>query len=305
LTVDSAGVVESALLDEPVLRRPALPPPVCGDDTAVVAGGYPVDGGGRQRGPLVTRTRVIVASVCAACVLVAAGVLVSPTIIHASAQDTPQPAHPSPSDSPLTGNTPASRPPSASASPSVTPSAPVSLSPTATATATKKTTPSPPAKLLYDPSKTYQLKDGWAGAVVGLPFNNTAQPSGTRVQLWTNQNAPDQYWKISAAPASGYVIITNNLLHKSLAVENDSTSNQSKLIVEDTDKADPNQQWKLTESGDGGKVWITNHHSGKVMDLLGDDLSAPDSDGTWNGYLVEQWSLQTSAKDQRWLLVAS
>ncbi|GAA5179156.1 hypothetical protein GCM10023322_08300 [Rugosimonospora acidiphila] len=223
-------------------------------------------------------------------------------------------------DSQLNPSTKASPSPGASASPSGTPSAkpPASATArpsrtakpkakaTATATATKKATPAPPAKLLYDPSKTYQIKDGWAGAILDLPGDNVSTlPSGTRVQLWTNQHAPDQYWKISAAPASGYVIITDNFLHKSLAVENDSVSNESKLIVEDTDKADPNQQWKLTASGDGSKVWITNHHSGKVMDLLGDDLGAPNPDGTWNGYLVEQWDLQTYAKDQRWLLVAS
>jgi hypothetical protein len=38
------------------------------------------------------------------------------------------------------------------------------------------------------------------------------------------------------------------------------------------------------------------------MDLLGDDRTAPMADGTWNGYLVEQWDLQTVAKDQKWLL---
>jgi len=214
-------------------------------------------------------------------------------------------------DGQLTGSTQVSLSPSAPASPSpsvtpsVTPSAAASVSPSSPAPSETAATRTE-GKLLYSSAKTYQIQNGWSGAILELPgIRVSTLPSGTRVQLWTNQKGPDQYWKISAAQAGGYVIITNNFLHKSLAVESGSVGNQAKLVVEDTDAADPNQQWALSDAGDGGKVWITNHHSGKVMDLLGDDLGAPDSDGTWNGYLVEQWDLQTYAKDQRWLLVAS
>jgi hypothetical protein len=222
-------------------------------------------------------------------------------------------------DAQLNGNTAASPSPSSSASPgpspSVTPSAPAGSAPAGSAPAgsapsstpavTPSATSSPsPKPKLYDPSKTYQLENGWAGAILELPGNDVSTlPSGTRVQLWTNQQAQDQYWRIAAAPARGYVTITNYFLPKSLAVENNSTSNQSKLVVEDKNPADTNQQWKLSNAGDG-QVWITNHHSGKVIDLLGDDRAAPDSDGTWNGYLVEQWDRQKSAKDQKWLLVS-
>lgn len=213
-------------------------------------------------------------------------------------------------DGQLTDSTQVSPSPSASASavasssPSVTAPVTASVSPSPSATPAKTPTKAAP-KLLYDPARTYQIQNGWAGAIVELPGDNVSTlPSGTRVQLWNNLKAPDQYWKISAAPAGGYVIITNNFLHKSLAVESDSAANGSKLVVEDTDAADPNQQWALSDAG-AGHVWLLNHHSGKAMDLLGDDRGAPDSDGTWNGYLVEQWDLQTYAKDQRWLLVAS
>jgi hypothetical protein len=215
-------------------------------------------------------------------------------------------------DAQLNGNTAAkpSASPSASASASASPSAPASPSPSASLSPSPQAPQAPPATSspqpkLYDASKTYQLQDGWAGAILELPGDNVSTlPSGTRVQLWTDLHAPDQYWRIAAAPAGGYVTITNNFLNKSLAVENDSTSNQSKLVVEDKNPTDTNQQWKLSDAGDG-KVWITNHHSGKVIDLLGDDIAAPNSDGTWNGYLVEQWDKQSYAKDQRWLLVAS
>jgi hypothetical protein len=199
----------------------------------------------------------------------------------------------------------ASTPASASASATAPAASPTTSSPSPSAASTPaadRTTKAAPK--LYDPSVRYQIQDGWAGAVLELPGDNVASlPSGTRVQLWSNLKAPDQYWRIAAAPAVGYVIITNDFLHKSLAVENAATTNQSKLVVETTNAGDPNQQWSLADAGNG-QLWITNHHSGKVMDLLGDDLAAP-VNGGWNGYLVEQWDKQSYAKDQRWVLIRS
>lgn len=210
-------------------------------------------------------------------------------------------------DARLNGNTEATPSPGPSGSPGPSPSP---GSPAPAGSPSSALASAPPSKAsrkpkLYDASKTYQLEDAWAGAILELPGDDVSTlASGTRVQLWTNQHAADQYWRIAAAPAAGYVTITNNFLHKSLAVENGSTANQSKLVVVDKNPADTNQQWKLSDAGDG-KVWITNHHSGKVIDLLGDDRTAPDADGTWNGYLVEQWDRQASARDQKWLLLAS
>lgn len=99
-TVDSAGTVESALLDEAVLRQPGAPRPARDQQeaTAVAAAAPVADTGPRpdgRRGPLVTRTRVIVASVCVGCLLIAGAALASPTIIRTSANDTPQSARPS------------------------------------------------------------------------------------------------------------------------------------------------------------------------------------------------------------------
>lgn len=198
----------------------------------------------------------------------------------------------SPSSSPSVSPSPsAPASPSASPSPSATPAP---TTPTATSSASG----------LYDPNATYQIKDGWAGAILELPGDDVAAlPSGTRVQLWNNLKAKDQYWKIAASPADGYVTITNNFLHQSLAVENSGTANADKLVVATTNANDQNQQWSLADAGNG-QVWITNHHSGKVLDLLGDDIAAPNN-GTWNGYLVEQWDKQDYAKDQRWVLTTS
>jgi len=212
-------------------------------------------------------------------------------------------------DARLNGNDPATPPPSPSSSPGPSSPSPSpsgsSPAPAGSSSASTPTSKPSPKPKLYDPTKTYQLQDAWAGAILELPGDNVSTlASGTRVQLWTNQHAKDQYWRIAAAPVAGYVTITNAYLHKSLAVENASTSNQSKLVVVDKNPANTNQQWKLSDAGNG-QVRITNHHSGKVIDLLGDDRSAPNTDGTWNGYLVEQWDRQPQAKDQRWLLLAS
>jgi hypothetical protein len=195
----------------------------------------------------------------------------------------------------VTPSTSASSSASAGPSPSVTPAK----------TPTTKPATKPAARPLYDPSKTYQLQDGWAGAVVELPGTDlTNTPSGTRVQLWSNLHQQDQYWTIKPSGTAGYVIITNKLMKLSLAIENGSKDDNSKLVVVTTNAGDANQQWALADAGDG-KVWITNHNSGKVIDLLGDDIPPPNSDGTWNGYLVEQWSKQDSARDQRWVLAVS
>jgi len=175
--------------------------------------------------------------------------------------------------------------------------------PTATPTPTATTTAPPPpaAAEPFEEGVSYQLENGWSAAIVDLLGDDTNTASGARVDLWQNQRAKDQFWRLQKAPDAGYVVITNAFSGKSLGVENASTDNGAKLVQLDSDPADPNQQWALKDAG-AGQWHIINHHSGKAMDLLGDDRTAPMADGTWNGYLVEQWDLQTVAKDQKWLL---
>jgi hypothetical protein len=201
-TVDSTGVVESALLDEPVLRRPASPPSVRDNDTAIIPGAYPIDGDehrSSQRGPLVTRTRVIVASVCAACLLVAAGVLVSPTIIHASAQDTPRSAPSSPSQSQL------SRPSPTNASP--TPSPSTKPSPTATPPSKHPHTAASPSTHPAKTPTTTGIKAGGTGEIRGVASGmcvdsdtNPAvtlngQPSGGHAFTNPCTQSPTEQWQ--------------------------------------------------------------------------------------------------------------
>ncbi|WFE48807.1 RICIN domain-containing protein [Micromonospora sp. WMMD1155] len=206
------------------------------------------------------------------------------------------------------------KPPVAASSPSLAPSSPPASGPAGSAVPSPPPSgqPAPPPsgapaapKQLYDPARTYQLQNAWAGAIVEIPGTDVAATkSGTRVQLWANTHGKDQYWRIAPAPVSGYVTITNNFLHKSLAVEKGSLSNQAYLVVADKKPDNPNHQWKLSDAGNG-KVWITNRHSGKVLDLSGDDKKPPMAGSTWNGYLVWQWDLDKTDEDQKWLLLAS
>lgn len=201
----------------------------------------------------------------------------------------------------------ATKPPASSSSPSPSPSkssaspspSPSSESPTEEPTEEEEA----PA---YDPEALYQLQNAWAGEIVEVPgIDDPAVASGARVQLWTNEHYKDQYWTVEEAPEKGYYILTNAFRGLALGIENGSKDNEAKLVVIDKKTDDPNQQWKLQDAGDG-QLNLINRNSGKALDLLGDDLGPPMNDNSnWNGYLVEQWDLQTYAKDQRWLLIKS
>jgi hypothetical protein len=157
--------------------------------------------------------------------------------------------------------------------------------------------------LPYEVGATYQLVNPWAkDSVLELPGVSDNKTSGTLAQLWDNNHAPDQYWRIDKSGVAGWVVITNAYSGLSLGIEGSSEDNYAKLAQFTTDKSDPNQQWSIQGTGDG-QVKIVNRNSGKALDLLGDDLGAPVADGTWNGYRVEQFDYQDSAHDQRWKLI--
>ncbi|GAA0587288.1 hypothetical protein GCM10010172_85500 [Paractinoplanes ferrugineus] len=195
------------------------------------------------------------------------------------------------------------KPPVSSAPASKPASTPPTSTPTTAAPTTTAATPPKPTGVAFDPNARYQIRNAWAGAVVELPGKELNNPDGTRVQLYNNLLQDDQYWRFQKAPADGYVLIINAFSKQALAVENASKDNYAKLVVTTKKESDKNQQWKLIDGGDG-KVQIENHNSGKLMELLGDDLGPPQADGTWNEYWVEQWDrVSTVNKDQYWLLV--
>lgn len=162
-----------------------------------------------------------------------------------------------------------------------------------------------PAKL-YRSGAVYQLVNPWAkDSVIELPGGDTNTDSGTRVQLFRNlrdyDKETDQYWKIVDTPGDGYVNIINEFSKLSLGIENASKENHAKLVQVTTDRTDHNQQWSLRDAGNG-QVHIFNRNSGRVVELLGDDLGPPKADGSWDGYWVEHFDLQAGARDQEWVL---
>jgi hypothetical protein len=219
------------------------------------------------------------------------------------------------------GATPATSSPAPSASatapaPKVTvtetaPAAPEATAPAKKTPAPAKTTakpkPKPTVKQLFTNGKVYRLENAWAKSAVELPGDQGTKPAGTKVQLWGYFGGNDQKWRAEKA-GSNVVRFVNVHYGFALSVDGKSKANEAKLVMAKKDTSNKFQQWKLLDAGNG-QVFIRNMGSGKVMDLLGDDLNAPFADGTWNGYKVEQWDLQDGkdggkvAKDQRWVLM--
>jgi ricin-type beta-trefoil lectin protein len=163
--------------------------------------------------------------------------------------------------------------------------------------------PSGPKLFAYDPKAKYKLWSAWADALVELPGINEDTKPGSRVQMWKDENYEDQMWKIQSAPDGRHVIIANVWNNMALGVEDRSTQENSKMAVYDRDDNDENQQWLLEDVG-AGRVVMTNRHSGRVMELLGEDLGPPKDNGTtWNGYWVEQLSRHDNQRDQKWRFV--
>jgi hypothetical protein len=190
---------------------------------------------------------------------------------------------------------------------SPTPEAPTTAPPTVVSTG-KRRSPSPAGAakrvqaLPVRPNTTYQIESAWAHAVMEVPGVDNNHTDNARVDLADNKHQKDQYWRVSAAPASGYVLITNAYSGMSLSTEDSSTDNFAKLVQARTDAADPHQQWRLEDAGDN-TVHIFNRASGKAMDLLGEDRDPPFANGTsWNTYFIQQYDLDPTAKDMHWRL---
>ncbi|MCI4061408.1 RICIN domain-containing protein [Micromonospora sp. R77] len=196
------------------------------------------------------------------------------------------------------------------------PAGPKSPPPTPTPTSTKVPTPEPsksspvrsappsnrPEGVKFDPGAKYLLHNVWAGSILDMPGRDlVGAADNTRVTLWANLRTADMYWRIADA-GGGYVTITNAFNGKKLAVENASKEDYAKLVVLEKPTVKASAEWQLIDAGEG-QIYLKNRNSGKVMDLLGDDLGPPNADGTWNGYRVEQYTRQDRARDQRWMLI--
>lgn len=210
---------------------------------------------------------------------------------------------------PATTTTTAAKPKPTTPAPKTTTPAPTTAAPTTTpaptptattaataAAAPLASTPPSGAVTAYDPQVKYQIFNAHAKRVLELPGDDTDTRTGTPVQIWSDLDAADQFWFVRSVPGTSYHQIVNASSGKVLAVRDHSLEDFAGVDQVVADAGDKAQQWELRDAGQG-EVWIVNQHSGKALDLFGDDLTAAD------GQLVNLWSLQTYAVDQRWTIV--
>lgn len=152
-----------------------------------------------------------------------------------------------------------------------------------------------PTRPAIDTSGLYQIKNNFNGMVVDVPGNDDNMSDGTTFDLWQDQRAKDQFFRLVPDGSTGYYQIIDANSGKALSVNNRSKDNGSSIVQTDPDTSDLAQLWRFDDAGDG-TYWIVDRNSGSVLDVLGDD------NDTANGATIDQWSLQTYAKDQRWLL---
>jgi hypothetical protein len=156
--------------------------------------------------------------------------------------------------------------------------------------------PRSPTIQLTEPTAEYWLQNSFSNLVLELPGNDISSAAGVAVQQWESVGGVDQRWRIQPVGDSGFVTITNVRSGKALAVRDGSTTDGAPVIQAASVADETSQEWALEDAG-GGEVWIVNRHSGKVLDVPGDDIEKR------NGIPVQQWQRQRPAKDQRWLLV--
>ncbi|MET8525278.1 RICIN domain-containing protein [Micromonospora sp. NPDC005172] len=209
--------------------------------------------------------------------------------------------------------TPASPSPSPAMTPTPTGASPGAVPPAGGGSqgqGTSTTSPSPAAGSPQAPPATiaglrvgqkYKLLNDHTNSVAELPDQDTNKSVGAHVQLWLKRDQADQYWKVTAAPAAGYIVFVNTFSGHALGLESGGTWDGAKVLQVKLNPADPTQQWYLQDAG-GGKWFIRNHATGKTLDILGDDLG-PVSDGTWNGKWVEQWDIVPGQRDQLWSFI--
>jgi hypothetical protein len=162
-------------------------------------------------------------------------------------------------------------------------------------TAVTRSGPRSPIELT-EPAGEYWLQNTFSNLVLELPGDDTATEAGVAVQQWESLGAVDQRWRIDPVGTEGFVTITNVLSRKVLAVKEASTMDGYPVIQTDLAAGERSQQWALEDAGKG-EVWIVNRHSGKVLDVPGNDIDKQ------NGIHIQQWQRQRQAKDQRWLVV--
>jgi hypothetical protein len=153
--------------------------------------------------------------------------------------------------------------------------------------------PRSPLKLT-DVSAQYRLQNRFSGLMLDLP--GASAGAGAQVQQRESEVAPGQHWRVQPLGKFGFMMISNVRTGLMLAIPDRSTRDGAPLVQAKANADDTSQQWVM-ESAGNGEVWVVNRHSGKVLDLPGDDVSRRSGTG------VQQWQRQDRAKDQRWIVV--
>jgi hypothetical protein len=155
--------------------------------------------------------------------------------------------------------------------------------------------PRSPVKLT-DTAAPYWLRNSFSNLVLDLPGDDVGGGAGAQVRQSESSGAAGQRWRFQPVGDGGFMTITNVRSDRVLAIRDGSTKDGAALVQAEPGMFDHSQEWALEDAGNG-QVWIVNRHSGKVLDVPGDDA------GRKIGTGIQQWQRQAKAKDQRWLLV--
>ena len=138
---------------------------------------------------------------------------------------------------------------------------------------------------------TYKIISRTTGKPFGVYGASTA--NGAQIVQWTDDDDPDQQWKLVSA-GNGYYNLIDVNSGKALDDTGGSTSNGTIMQqYQISGTGNSNQQWQI--SADGSWYTITNRTSGLQLNLTGGALA----DGTY----IQQWASSSSDPNAQWQFV--
>jgi hypothetical protein len=138
---------------------------------------------------------------------------------------------------------------------------------------------------------TYKIIGQQSGKTLDVYGAGTA--NGSNVDIWTDENAPQEKWIITSLGDGTYKIINVNS-NKALDVNSALTANGSNVDTWDYVSGTPNEKWKIIETTDGSYKLI-DFNSNKALDVYG----AVTADGS----NVDIWDDVSGATNEEWNLI--
>ncbi|MFI1809671.1 RICIN domain-containing protein [Streptomyces sp. NPDC020422] len=111
----------------------------------------------------------------------------------------------------------------------------------------------------------YRLVSVRSGKVMDVDAFSTAD--GTRIQQWTDQNTPNQQWRLRST-GNGYYELVNRNSGKVLGIAGGSTA-RSAAAEQQSDSASASQEWRIDAVGGSDAVTFTSRAGGLVLDVSG------------------------------------